>query len=89
MQKHVPISEVEQAPDWFTGISVPVAQMVDDYTNELRPRLQRLRTAHEAKNASAMKLAAEDLAKFLGGMSSVSDSIARAAITHLNRRPRP
>lgn len=80
---------VEQEPDFFTGISLTIDQIDNDYRVELPSKLLRVVTAHRSKNATAMKLAAEDLAKFLGGMQSVADSVARAAVRHLKRRPRP
>lgn len=90
MRQHVRVDDHDaEQPDWFTGISVPIGQIGHDYAIELRLRMQRLQSAHETKNASAMKLAAEDLEKFLGGMSAVAGSVARAAIVHINRRPRP
>ena len=64
-------------PDFFTGISLTVCQIDDDVRNDLPALLRRLVTAHRAKDAVAMKLAAEAMAKHLGGMQAVANSIVR------------
>jgi hypothetical protein len=78
----------EPAVDWFTGASLVVEQIDEDVRKELPQKLLRLVSAHRAKSATGVKLAAEDLAKFLGGMQSVADSLVRSSIQYLNRRAR-
>jgi hypothetical protein len=89
MNKHASALKAEQAPDFFTGISVTIDQIDDDVRKELPILLRHLVTAHRAKDSVAMKLSAEALAKFTGGMQGVANSVVRASLTHIHRRPRP
>lgn len=89
MNSPAPLPAADQAPDFYTGISVTIDQIDDDVRKELPRLLRHLVTAHRARNSVAMKLAAEDLAKFTGGMQGVANSVVRASLVHINRRPRP
>lgn len=86
---HKPNASLDTGPDFFTGISVVIEQMRADYATDLPQKMRAFTTAFEAKDAPSMKLAGEDLARFLGGMQAVANSVVRASLVHINRRPRP
>lgn len=84
-----PATEFQTERNFFKGIGLSVDQIADDAAKELPEKLNRVFTAHRKCNAVALKLACEDLSKFLGGMQAVTNSVVTATVGHINRRPRP
>lgn len=76
-------------PDFFLGLGLVVDQIDDDVRKELPNYLNRVVTAHRQKAPVALKLACEDLAKFLGGMQAVANAVVKQCCEHNARRPRP
>ena len=88
MNRQQPLPAVDLGPDFFTGISLVVDQIDDDVRNDLPRLLQRVVTAHRAKDAVALKLATEAYGKHLSNMIGVADLVTRQCISNINRRPR-
>lgn len=84
-----PTVEEGERGRFMIGMGLIVDQIDDDVRNELPKYLHRVVTAQRGNEPVALKLACEDLAKFLGGMQSVANSVVRAACEHNRRRPRP
>ena len=77
----------EQEPDFFTGTSFSVEETLLGL-NVLTAKVRGLKHSHATRNAAAMKLGAEDVAKIAGQIKLLSDHLAGVCVRHLNRRPR-
>lgn len=78
----------DQAPDLFTGTHFSVEETILGL-NVLTAKVRQLKHSHETKNAAAMKLDAEGIAKVAGQIQALSSHLAGVCIRHINRKPRP
>ncbi|WP_029581991.1 hypothetical protein [Bradyrhizobium sp. URHD0069] len=87
MNKHEPSPVAEQEPDFFTGTSFAVSEIVLGL-KVLQAKVRNLTQGNDAGSSVQQKLAAEEISKVSGQIKMMADLITRVTVAHLARRPR-
>jgi hypothetical protein len=86
------MSDVAQARmpevDFFCGTSFAVGELVLSY-RDLEHAIRDLSNGNTKGSAVQQKLAAERITKITSQMNTLSSTLVRVSVNHLNRKPRP
>jgi hypothetical protein len=84
---HKPDAPEATAPDFYVGLPL-VTDEIELGLKVLTAKVRALRSAQAAKQAVAMKLAAEDVAKVSNQINMLATQTIRTTLRHINRRSR-
>lgn len=87
MNATAPVEQVEDTPNFFTGTSFAVEEIVLGMS-VLNTKVRALKEGNSHQSAVTQKLAAEEISKVAGQIKMMGDMLARVSIEHLNRRSR-